>query len=65
MSAWGIQSPHTCVCKEGETAQERAANSSYLFPELGCNLGEEKNQIRVTNAFGETKFCVNHSPVQV
>lgn len=34
VSVWGTQSPHTCVYKEGE-----AANSSYLFPELGCNLG--------------------------
>ena len=44
MSVRGTQSPPICVCKEGEAAQERAASSSYLFPELGCNLGRKKKK---------------------
>lgn len=68
MSTRGVQPPLPCVFREGRAAHRRAASASYLFPELGCSLGgkkKKKGQVRVTNTFGETKFCVNHSRMQL
>lgn len=68
-SSWGgseVQgTQYTCVYRGRSSTTELQIPLTFS-QNWAVTWGNKKTQqIRVTNTFGETKCCVNHSPVQV